>query len=325
MELTEGLTSIISDLRALDIFESRISYLSQSLAETFVQPLLKGDHSVSSNDALLIKKDHTSHPPDIVFRYLTMLVTHLSAAFPQTVLDNLIPSLLPVLLSNILANFLPAHIPTSITDLPMFDVLLDTVTHFDTVLVNSGWASETPLSTWVSNASKIWFANRHAAVLLETRVLVIRECANQKNVAISSGIDILSDPQIVNSGAVKEENLKEAYSGSTIERPDDDEDEETDGWGFDAADDEAENTTDLHGDTEMGDTEPDSWNWDDENDDLKPLTKDSNSSFPYSLSPIPQGLMEIVERLLDEGLQLQSPRWPSLHSVSLVVILAMRL
>src|SRR5208282_3317097 len=139
------------------------------------------------------------------------------------------------------------------------------------------------------------------AFLSDTRLLVIRESLSPKNVVISSGIDILSDPQTLNSEAVKETIQKETKSEGTTEKADEDDDDEADGWGFDTADEEIEEEVDV-----VQDPESDSWNWDDENEEVKPLNEDSNS-FPYALSAIPGGLMEIVERLLNEGTRLQSP------------------
>ena len=299
--LTKGLDDNIRNLRALDIFEPKLSDLTQRLAENFIQPLLKGNHSISSDSVLLIKQENSSYPPETTFKYLAMFVTHVSATFPELILDALATSLFPLLINEILRSFLPFHIPATIADLPTFDVLLDAVTHFDILLVNLGWASETPLSRWVSDAPRIWFANRQAAFLSDTRLLVIHESVSPKNVVISSGIEILINPQILNSEAVKETIQKETKSEGTEKIDEDDDDEEADGWGFDTADEEIEEETDV-----VQDLEPDSWNWDDENDDVKSLNQDLNS-FPYTLSTIPGGLMEIVEGLLNEGKQLQSP------------------
>ena len=176
--------------------------------------------------------------------------------------------------------------------------------HFNALLVNLGWASDTPLSKWVADAPRIWFTNRQATFLSETRGFVIREVKNQKNVVVSSGIDILSDAKAVNSEAIQEENSKTGYSDDPIDKPDEDEDEDedsaTDAWGFDAEED-TEDTAEV-----IEDEEPDSWNLDDELEDTVAMI-DNLDAFPYSLSTIPGGLMEIIERLLNEGIQLQSP------------------
>jgi hypothetical protein len=299
--LMEGLDDTISNLRALDILEPKILDLTQRLTEKFIQPLVKCNHSISSNSVLLTKRENSSYPPEATFKYLALLVTHVSAIFPEPILDALTTSLFPLLIAEILTNFLPFHIPATIADLPTFDVLLDAVSHFDMLLVNLGWASETPLSRWVSDAPRIWFANRQSAFLSDTRLLVIRESTSQRNVVISSGIDILSDPQTLSSEVVKETIQDKTKSEGTTEKPDeDDDDDEADGWGFDTADEETEEEPDV-----VQDQEPDSWNWDDENDDVNPPNEDSNS-FPYAISPIPECLMEIVERLLNEGTQLVS-------------------
>ena len=299
--LMEDLDDTISNLRALDILEPKLSDLTQRLGERFIHPLLKGNHSIASDSVLLIKQENSPHPPETTFKYLAMLVTHVSTTLPEPILGALTTSLLPLLIDEILRNFFPFHIPATIADLPTFDVMLDAVNHFDMLLVNLGWASETPLSGWVSDAPRIWFANRQASFLSDTRLLVIHESTSPKNVVISSDVDILSDPQPLNSEAVKESIQKETKSERAPAKPDDDDDDEADGWGFDIEDGEIEEVADV-----VEEPEPDSWKWDDENDDVEPLNKDSNS-FPYAISAIPGGLMEIVERILTEGQQLLSP------------------
>jgi hypothetical protein len=304
----KGLTAIVTNLQELDILESGVSRLSESLIERFIRPLLKENYTITASPAFLIKQESVSRSPDTTFKYLALLVMHLSTALPQTVLNILIPTLCPVLINNIL-TFLPAHVPTLVMDLPKFDTLLDAVTHFDTLLVNLGWISSTPLSKWVSDAPRIWFANRQATFLLETRLLVLREWKNQKNVVISSGINILSEPKAISFKIVEDQSQNETYADNTTAKAGDEE-EETDGWGFDAEDDETGENTDL-----IGDTQPDAWNWDDENEDVKPVVSDPNL-FPYSVSTIPDKLMEIIERLLSEGSRLQSPRFAFLPSMS---------
>ena len=118
---------------------------------------------------------------------------------------------------------------------------------------------------------------------------------------ISSGIDILSEPKLAQiiPEKVKIEEPKIAAAGS---EKDEDEDEEADGWGFDTEDvDTAETSEDV---------EADNWKWDDEIPEDPAVTEnDNNESFPYALSSIPEGLLEIVQRILDEGVQLQTSEY----------------
>lgn len=241
---------------------------------------------------------------------MASLITFLNTSFPQTVLHLLVIDLLPSLTTNLLTIFLPLHIPSSITELQSFETLLDSVTQFDTHLVNLGWASETPLSLWVSQAPRVWFSNRQATFLAETREYVVRQNKQSNNVVISSGIDIMSEPKLAQTipEMVKTEEPKTVSAGpeKNVE-----EEEEADGWGFDTEDVETEETSE--------DVEADNWKWDDEIPEDPAVTENDNSeSFPYALSSIPEGLLEIIQRILDEGVQLQTSEYECLvHGLTL--------
>jgi len=197
-------------------------------------------------------------------------------------------------------SFLPLHTASSITELPALSSLVNAVAHLETHIVNLGWATETPLSKWAQGTS-IWFSNRQSTVLLETRKMVICEFQTQKTVLISSGIDIGSTPLSLLTSAVGEDVQMQVEKKKELVDNDDD-DDEPDAWGLDTADEEVEEPPEIN---RSVDTE--SWDWNEDNDDIKPLSADPNS-FPYTLSSIPDSLMEIVERILHEGTQLRSAR-----------------
>jgi hypothetical protein len=306
-ELTIALEAVISNLRSFGILQPRITTLNTILRENYIQPLLTGQHILNVHTSLSISQKSETQPPEKIFKYLASLVTFLSTSFPHSVLQPLIPELLPSLTTDLLMDFLPSHIPLFITELETFDVLLDSVTQFDTHLVNLGWASETPLSLWVSQAPRVWFTNRQALFLSETREF-ITENKDGKIIVISSGIDITIEPRIHEKSGDSEMDAKVAVK---VEKARDDEEEETDGWGFDAEGDESEEVNDVN--------EEDNWKWEDdlpEEAQVEESEKPQNSeNFPYSLSNIPDGLLEIVQRVLDEAAQLQFSEYDSLSLI----------
>ena len=280
------------------MLESKVSDLSANLEEIFIKPTLEGYHQVIVMEHLTSNRS-SLQPPVAVLGHLSTIVTYLSTTLPQPVLSILKPKLCPSLADKLVENFLSIHIPLALSDLAIFDTLLDTVNIYDKQLTKFGWThgSGTVLAKWVSNAPKVWFATRRADFLLKTVQFVLHKLADRKNIIISNGIDITTESQPIVQLSEPIQGAKQQLNATE----DGDDGEETDAWGFDTQEEETEDV--------IGDTEADSWNWDEENDDAElPLSRD-NGSFPYALSSIPDGLLEIVERMLSEGSDLQSPRF----------------
>lgn len=308
---------LVSPLKSFRIFDQKVSDLVEGLANNVIRRILNGNQTIQVIDSEFnVNQSSQEQSPDRIFGDLTTLTSFLCAIFPRAILDHLVPSLLPSLTTNLLAQFLPSYIPSSLNLLENFDSLVFAVEQFENHIVNLGWSDETPLANWVSEASKIWYANRLACYLDETRELVVKESKNPKRVKISNGIDILKEAQPVQQTVNGKENGRETKESASkpIAPSFVDEEEEADGWNFDDVEPVVEEPV-VEETTETAE-EADAWdNWDDE---TKEEQKDVNGdAFPYSISNLPDGLLEIVKRVLDEGMQLESPRFQrSLASAS---------
>lgn len=297
----------MSDLTTYDLLPRQASALAQIINQHFVKPLLQGHTTLNAKERTLVAQSHgPSHRqnPDLIITDLTTLVIFLSTIIPPTLLHPVI-SALPMLIDDTLA-FLSLR-SASIDDLPEFSTLVDAVARLETQIVNLGWATGTSLSTWAKGTS-IWFSNRQSTVLVETRNMVVRESRTLKTVLISSGIDIsskqaISEPLAVGKDVpvVQTEQEREPISENSENN---DDDEELDAWGFDTDIDEIveDQPQDVNGDIVT-----DSWEWNEDNNDLNPSSVDADS-FPYTVSSIPDSLMEFLERILNEGALLRSPR-----------------
>ena len=138
--------------------------------------------------------------------------------------------------------------------------------------------------------------------------MVIRESRTLKTVLVSSGIDISSKQAISQSLAVGKDvpvvQMEQEEEPTSENSESNDDDEEPDAWGFDTGIDEIveDQPRDVNGDIVT-----DSWEWNEDNNDLNSSSVDADS-FPYTVSSIPDSLMEILERILNEGALLRSPR-----------------
>jgi len=247
-----------------------------------------------------------SHPqnPESIISDITTLVGFLSGNMPPTLLDSLTSALLPAMVGDILA-FLSLRNASSIDDLPEFNTLVSVVAHLESQIVNSGWSTETALSKW-ANGTSIWFSNRQSTVLAETRNMIIRESSKLKPVLISRGVDICAKLTTLGPSAVGKEDapaMEVEHQKQALGEGNDEDEDEPDAWGFDVADEEVEEPADVNGGPVA-----ESWEWNEDNEDLNTSVADNPDSFPYTVSSIPDSLQEIIDRILNERTLLQSPR-----------------
>ena len=275
------------------------------MKQHFVQPLLTRSYSITKSEtALIITKHGDLISFESILHHLSAVVTFLTK-FPQPILDLIIPSLTPSLTTDVADSFSSsAHI--ALDDLPSFISLCDEVSKFDRFLVDAKWVSHSPLSNWSTNPSRIWYSARLARYLMSTRALII-ETLNQRGVLISSGVDIMDNPQSEQNKPSDEKSADTDSLQFTLEESNDGEDE-TDAWGFENSEDDFESDKAVLSDK---DSESDGWNWDlDEPHTNKPgVSAEESLSFPYSISSLPDALMRVVESILEEGVKLQSAKW----------------
>lgn len=281
--------------------------MAQSIEQHIVKPLLRG-HTVleSKDDTLMTTSFGQSHPqnPESIISDITTLVGFLSGNMPPTLLDSLTSALLPAMVGDILA-FLSLRNASSIDDLPEFNTLVSVVAHLESQIVNSGWSTETALSKW-ANGTSIWFSNRQSTVLAETRNMIIRESSKLKPVLISRGVDICAKLTTLGPSAVGKEDapaMEVEHQKQALGEGNDEDEDEPDAWGFDVADEEVEEPADVNGGPVA-----ESWEWNEDNEDLNTSVADNPDSFPYTVSSIPDSLQEIIDRILNERTLLQSPR-----------------
>lgn len=228
------------------------------------------------------------------------------------------PHLLPSLAEKIQVKILSTATSIPLTELPSFDVLIEEVKRFERHLVESDWARATPLKTWAANAPQTWFEGRQAAFLDDSRIL-IGESLDSLDIVITSGINITTDlsdqeqlPQTdeaISAPSQKNGLLEQKIGGSeSIEE------DESDGWKFDEEDETPEvddsfdasewkwGVDEVGNEDDVGNEEEDVGN--EEEDDEVGSEENPSDAFPYAISATPDKLINLIKRLLDEGLEL---------------------
>lgn len=170
------------------------------------------------------------------------------------------------------------------------------------------WASSTPLKAWAATVPQTWFDARQAAFLNDARVLVA-EYLNSPDVKITTGIDITTDPSNPldktqfqqTDKAVSESPQKNGELEQQNGEPEILDEDESDGWKFDEDEEAAEVEAPVDASEDTSE-----WKWEDDgeevdnNDNITTTT----DAFPYCISAIPDHLMDLLKKLLDEMLEL---------------------
>ena len=306
-------------MEGFGILELKVSELSKLLLDTFISPLLEGKFSVSSaNETLTLHRESGASKINPLFVSLSLFITYISSHLHHRALRLLKPQLLPSLAEKIQVKILSTATSIPLTELPSFDVLIEEVKRFERHLVESDWARSTPLKTWAANAPQTWFEGRQAVFLDDSRIL-IGESLDSLDIVITSGINITTDlsdqeqlPQTdeaISAPSQKNGLLEQKIGGSeSIEE------DESDGWKFDEEEEtpEVDDSFDASewkwGDDEVGNEEDDVGNEEEdvgnEEDDEVGSEENPSDAFPYAISATPDRLINLIKRLLDEGLEL---------------------
>jgi hypothetical protein len=310
-------------MEGFGILQVKLPELTKLLLDNFISPLLKGNYSISiSNQTLTLQRE--SNPSDLntKFTSLSLFITYISSSLHPRALRSLKPEFLPSIIEIIQETILSTTTSIPVSELHHFDNLVKQVLHLNRHFVDLEWARSTSLKDWADHAPQIWFEGRQAVFLNDTRILV-GEFFDSPDIVITHGIDIMADlsnqehplqTDTSTSSSVLSQN--NGQLGPKIGESDVIDEDESDGWKFDEEEEEEVGTSEVDDNNNPLDTSE--WKWEDNDDELengndKVIADDDNGNnndnndsdaFPYSISAIPDKLMDLINKLLDESIDL---------------------
>ena len=291
MLMHQVLEYLSSNLQKMGVLEELADAFRKQLNENVLRPVVNGSSLARIDNGALLIEPSIQSESDIPENLNTVL-TYISRYLPRSVLALLKTRTFPELINAILFHYLTERCPEP-SSLPQ---TIDSLQHLNKIFIKSKWNAEINGRQWIQEVPHRWFANRQATVLSTVRSFLLTEQKSQESVKITEGIDISAVPQSGN--VLKPEQVPEKTVDAGITANVDDEDE-PDGWGFDAGDDDVDAPSENRDDEENN--VDDAWNnWEDDEEEMGPAEPVSNA-FPYAVSGIPDVLMDIVERILQEG------------------------
>jgi protein transport protein DSL1/ZW10 len=276
---------------------------------------------------------------EFIVNFLDFLRDSISPKLQSAISNTVLPELMDVLVS----DWLNPELPTDLGTLDSLDGLKARVQVVLDKLKSSQWGGQSHLHDWMDDIQRAWLNKRKAATLDAVRRAFASAKGNLRQVERVERQVISTAPKEepgVDAGPDDwEANWDDANDKAADEpaKTNADNDDDTDGWGFD--DDEAEEKADKNGHAAEADDDDtgDAWGWGDESPAVEKKSKTpttDQSSAPngtkppaeterevtltevYSISEIPDHLIEIIGRDLSDAQTLAETQHNSLDSAS---------
>jgi centromere/kinetochore protein ZW10 len=342
-------------LRALDSLgdgQNSIEPLTDKLRSLIVHPLRRSARLKLSayrveQSALDIELDPRLPSLDLVLDFTLDFLHFLRSSLSKTVQDATAKALLPDLMDVLVCDWLNPELPTDLRMLDDLDLLKQRVNGILDDLKSSQWEGQEQLQDWTDDIQRAWLNKRKAATLDAVRKAFASARGNLRQVERVERQMISTaggEHKSVEGGsddwdANWDEDTKAKESAAETATTNNTEEDDTEGWGFDDEE-ENEQKADAH-DGQIADTgdddAADAWGWGDESPvaekKLQPASKEEpkapNGAKPpneteqevtltevYSISEIPDHLIEIIGRDLSDAQTIQDTQHKSLDSAT---------
>jgi centromere/kinetochore protein ZW10 len=289
-------------------------------------------------------------PVDLVLAFVSDFVGFLHSAVPGALQTTAVTAFLPDLMALLVADWLNPGLPMDLTSLDALDGLQSRVAHILDQLKSYQWGGQKQLRDWIEDIPRAWLNKRKAATLDAVRKAfasskgTLRQVERVERQTIATATEDRSGVEDDSNDwdASWDDDTKDKPTKQEAAKPGDD--EEVSGWGFDEDEDEAGGSVEQKGDHKDGestdadeDDAGEAWGWDDENPEEKkseaggtgparPLNGAKETKKPqeqevtltevYSISEIPDHLVEIIGRDVSDALAIQEQPHPGFDSSS---------
>jgi hypothetical protein len=291
-----GLLCLSATLEKNGSLEERIIAFGRQLVTDVVRPIIDNRHAftrVKNGDLLIEPRNGAEQADDVPLRHLENVFKYISLLLPPTAFTLLKSTTFPELITTILRYYLCERTAST-------GSLHNTIELFNElkkILIGANWPYEVNGEQWLQEVPHLWFANRRASLLSELRSFLLNNQPRHQNLLITKAIDILTEPKFAPVTDIGRHLESENIVIVNVEDED-----EPDGWGLNGGDDELNAAPAENGGEDDEDTVDDAWNtWDDDVEQAMEPEETSSNAFPYVVSSILEGLMDVVEQIISEG------------------------
>ncbi|KAK9368123.1 hypothetical protein V1509DRAFT_624317 [Lipomyces kononenkoae] len=303
IEEADGLSVSLEDaaeaLKRYD-FVGKAKQLNGKLRQSIVAPMLDMENPMnievayeddSSSLKIVPYSDvANSYTFDKLIDNISRFVKFINSSFPESISHSLAVDLSAVITSQLIDVILQQSVPLSLADFPKFEIVLRQIKEFDQFLKKEKWTKAQELTDWVGRVPSVWYKKKCDSILIFTRQIVSEAMSSGRKIVEKQGA-LVSAASLADVSSKRdtrrsidydekqrsgdeydwtedwEEDDNDIHSGHGLESHTETTDataDDDDGWGFDESLDLGENDEPVS--SEIG-SDPDDWNWGDEDQD----------------------------------------------------------
>ena len=339
-----SLSDAVFGLKAYKEVDQRAAQLWHDIDKAILAPRLDVKQeslpSIRINENTLELEGTSDRSIEAMFRDLELVIAFLVEKLPSDLVETISTVLLPGLIPTITRTWLDLAVPSSLEEMDRFQATITPTKGFCTTLKALGLSHLNELQEWTESAPRVWLSKRREAALDQIRTQLSRglgaskqvERVEKQVVSKSEGQQLAANGAMVTeddggwdawgSDGEQETNSKLAAKTLVTEPAAAAIDDAADAWGWGEEEPEPEKSEEPQPKKQKQEEEDDpteAWGWGDEaqNDDTAPepaLTAPSSSSKPqtreltfketYSISSLPQPVLDLIASLAEDGAAL---------------------
>ncbi|RMZ80690.1 hypothetical protein DV738_g2686, partial [Chaetothyriales sp. CBS 135597] len=349
----QSLHRLLQGLLHIDAAKEALDSLSTKLEHALLRPLRKPPRpSVKQYSRAGRQFEVSLHTKassvDVAIDFLIAFWDFLQAYLPQTMIESLAERLIPKAIDILIADWVTPAVPIHPHELNALDELQRNVSGLASYLNKHAWPGGAKLSKWIDDAPSFWLAKRKAETLDAVRRAFSSSTGHLHQVERIERQPAPNAPAADNNSKEGDDDWNSSWDTGDPE-PNNDIDDDTSGWGFDDGDPVSPALTPQNGNEHASSGQEnaedgDAWGWDDDDHDSAngnapaPPTKSSPEDHNrlrvdkppganatadeiqlveyYAITDIPDYMIDIVGRDIQDSLSLAQAQHPSLERVS---------
>ncbi|KAK5129535.1 ribosome biogenesis protein ytm1 [Cryomyces antarcticus] len=268
---------------------------------------------------------------------LSDVLEYLGTRLPPAISIPLSEILMPSINSRLLSGWLEPAIPLSLEGMQSFEQVLGHVLNLADNVEDLGWSGKSELVSWVERTPRTWLAKRREAALAATRRQILNGLS-ERRVVERVETQTVQRGEVVVTGDQGNEDWNAAWdngggpANSSTKRPQQaEDDQEASAWGLDDGEGQVAGQNSNKPD-EAGDAGDDAWGWDDadegkqstaaspttnrnqrpnvngDKDHTDTLERELTLKETYTVTAVPDGIMEIVQQVISDAEALGGSR-----------------
>ncbi|KAI1759855.1 hypothetical protein GGR53DRAFT_526796 [Hypoxylon sp. FL1150] len=332
------LTDAVVGMKAYKELDQRMALLWHSIDQAVVGPRTHINApelpSVRTEDSSLTLGGVADKSITALFSDLDQIMTYLSERLPEDLVYSLSNVMMPDLIPRIVGTWLDTAVPTSLQDMDGFQQLTEAVKAFSSRLESLKFSRFEELQEWVDDAPKVWLSKCRETALDSVRIKLSQGLGKSKEVervetqtvSESEGKELTANRATSandddNWGAAWDDGGEDTQD-ETATKPESNEDDGTDAWGWgddDAADEQPKAPAEqLPAEPPTEDDPTEAWGWGEEDateatpevaaqkaiPSPKTQSRELTLKETYNISSMPEPVLSLVSAVLEDAASL---------------------